>query len=163
MTSFGFDVGNTKPDAGFDPLPTGWYAMFIVMAEQAVSKAGHPYIKMQLEIDPNAHPEFSGRKVFANFNHMHPNEQTSSIARSQIASICHAIGKPNATMLEDLLGGMVEVRLVAKPAENGYDARNEAKSFRKVGADDGPRPAQPAQPAAPAAAPAPAAKRGAWK
>lgn len=160
MTSFGFDVGSTKPQAGFDPLPDGWYDMFIVACEEAVSKAGHPYIKMQVEIDPNSHPQFVNRKVFANFNHQHPNEQTREIARSQLAAICHAIGKPNARNLEEVLGGRLSVRLVAKPAEKGFDARNEAKAFRKIGDTTAAAVPSNVPPRTTTAAPA---KRGGWR
>lgn len=153
MTNFGFDVSNTKPSAAFDPLPPGWYAMRIAAAEVVTPKSGgRDMLRVQFEIIEQAHPEFAGRKVFTNFNHLHDNKQTREIAQSQIAAICQAIGKPNATTVEQMLGGELLVKLTAKPAENGYDARNETRGFKAltdVQAQAAPKPMAAAGAASP--------------
>lgn len=172
MTAFGFDVGSTKPSVAFDPLPPGWYAMRVVRAEEAVSEkpgTGGKYIKVEFEIMEHAHPEFAGRKVFANFFHLHDNKPTRDIARANIAAICQAVGKRDAKTTEEILGGELRVKLkVSPPSQDGkYDARNEAKDFRALSdVVEAPRPAAggATQTAAPASASAPAAaNKQPWK
>lgn len=134
MTSFGFNVGETKPQAAFDPLPPGWYAMRVIKTEQVDGKSPGTgqMLKVEFEIIEHAHPEVANRKVWANYCHQHENRQTRSIARSQIAAICHSVGKPNAQNTDEILGGELRVKLSVSPADGKYEARNEAKGFKSL-------------------------------
>lgn len=162
MTSFGFDVAGTKPSTTPAPLPTGWYSMRISAADVASSERAGDMVKVTFEVLENVHVEFAGRKAFANFCHQHPtNAQTREIARGQISAICHAIGKPNATAVEEMLGGELKVRLVAVPAKDGYDAKSEPKGFKSLNeATDAPPAAGTTKPSVGAAA---APKQQPWK
>lgn len=168
MTSFGFDVGNTAPSTGsLPPLPPGWYAMRIVRAEAATSEkpgAGGSYIKMEFEIIDHLHVEFAGRKAFVNFFHLHDNKQTREIARGQIAAICQAVGKRDATTTDDVLGGELLVQLkVVPPSQDGrYDAKNEPRGFKPMDGAPAPAASAPASSPKPAAAPAANTKQP-WK
>lgn len=160
---FGFDTSTQKAQTAFDPLPDGWYAMRIVRAEKVMGKtpeAGE-MLKVTFEIDENKAPQFAGRRVFTNFCHMHQNQQTREIARGQIAAILESINQKGATSLEVLLGAELQVKVKAKPAQNGYDASNEARGFRAPGAGaTGPTPGAQSTAAAPAAG---APKSAPWK
>jgi hypothetical protein len=162
MTSneFGFDTANTKAQTSFDPLPDGWYAMRISKAEKVMGKteATGEMLKLTFEIDENKAPQFAGRRVFTNFCLHHENQQTREISRGQVAAILESIGKKGATTLDVLLGAELQVKVKAKPAQNGYDASNEARGFRALGASTAAPAA--ANVAAPAAGSAP---RAPWK
>lgn len=135
MTSFGFDVGGTKPQTSFAPLPPGWYAMRVTKVDEVMSPkpgTGGRYLKLTFEIIDHAHPDYAGRMVWANFFHLHDSKQTRDIARGQIAAICHAVGKPNAQSTEEILGGELRVQLKVTPATEQYEAKNEARGFKSL-------------------------------
>jgi len=173
MNGFGFDTHTTKPSAAFDPLPPGWYAMRVIKAEQVDGRnpGTGQMLKVAFEIIEHAHPEHAGRQVYANFCHQHDNKQTRDIARSQIVAILHAIGKPSAVAVDDLLGGELRVKLTAQPAKDGYDAKNETRGFKALSDVEQPAmvaasaPAQAAAPTQAAAKTAAAAStaRQPWK
>lgn len=140
MSDLGFNVGETAPSVAFDPLPPGWYAMTIIKAEIAHSDKAGEMLKIEFEIDERAHSEYSGRKAWTNLCHHHEKKQVRDIARSQIAAIAQAIGRPNLGQVGEMLGGELQVKLSVRPAEGQYEARNETKGFRAIGdsTDDAP-------------------------
>lgn len=157
MTSFGFDVGDTKPQAAFDPLPPGWYAMRIAKSDIGFGKneESGKMLKIEFEcIDAN----YAGRRAFTTLCHQHPNKQTKDIARAQIAAIAQAIGRPTASTSDEFLGGELRVKLSVKAADGTYDARNECRGYK--GLSEAVPDEKPA--AAPAAPVAPAGKQP-WK
>lgn len=166
MTSFGFDVGNTKPQLAFDPIKDGWYAMRIANAETCESKSPEAGtgIKITFEIMESVHPELSGRRVFLRLYHQHKtNKQTRDIARAQIAAIAHAIGRPTASNTDDFLGTELRVKVKAKPADGQYEASNDVKGFK--GLNEAVDEAAPAAAAAgaPAATSSGTPKTSPWK
>lgn len=165
MTQFGFNVGETKAQVAFDPLPPGWYAMRINKAEEAMSEKAGRMLKVEFEIVEHAHPEFASRRAFANFCHHHDNKQTRDIARAQIAAICQSIGKPNASTIDEMLGCELRVKLSVVPPKDGYDARNETKGFKSLSEVVEPTAAAPttASASAASAAPTEVPKKQPWK
>lgn len=165
MAQLGFDVSSTKPQAAFDPIPPGWYAMRINKADVVVGqKAGTgEMLKVEFEVIEHAHPDQAGRRVFANFCHQHDNKQTRDIARAQIAAIGQSIGKPSMNDTEEMLGGELRVKVGVQPAKDGYDARNEVKGFKALSDVDVAAPAASTPAAKPAQASAPAASKQPWK
>lgn len=134
MTNFGFDVSSTKPQVAFDPLPPGWYAMRVNKAEvvQSQKEGVGEMLKVEFEIIEHAHPEFASRRAFLTLCHHHDKKQVREIARAQIKAICDAIGKPNASTIDEMLGGELRVKLSVQPAKDGYDARNDTKGFKAL-------------------------------
>ncbi len=160
---FGFDVASTPAATPFEPIKDGWYPMRIARAEKLPSKeeANGEMLKITFEIDENKTPQYAGRKVSKWLCNHHQSPQTREIARSQTAAILESIGKKVATSIDDMLGGELQVKLRAKPAQNGFEASNEAVGFRALGATTAV-----ASPAAKSAAAAPAAgapKTQPWK
>jgi len=163
MVSFGFDVGSTKPNTSFDPIKDGWYAMRVNKVDVSPASDGKDGRGDMLKVEfcvTDAHPEFAGRLVWENFCHMHDKQQTRNIARAQLAAIMHAIGRPDSTDTDDMLGCELRVKVATQPPKDGYDARNITKGYKALSeSTDAPSPA--AKPA-PGAAAAPAAKQP-WK
>ena len=153
--NFNFDTSSLPPADSFDPLPPGWYTMVISGASEQEPREGSDagtMLKLEHEIDPAAHPQFAGRKVWSVLCINHGREQPRMIAQRTLAAIGQAIGKPKLTSADDLLGQSLSVKLAISPAKDGFDARNDVKGYRAASG------AQPVAPARPTAAPQPAAK-----
>ena len=66
--NFNFDTSSLPPADSFDPLPPGWYTMVISGASEQEPREGSDagtMLKLEHEIDPAAHPQFAGRKVWS--------------------------------------------------------------------------------------------------
>lgn len=138
MGNLNFNAADVPPPENFDPLPTGWYAMRIVWLEMRTgskAEAGE-MLAGELEILDEEHPSYAGRKAFFNLCINHANEQPRVIARKQLSAICHAVGMIQVADTGELLGQSVRVRLVAVPARDGYDAKNEVKGFKALSEGD---------------------------
>ena len=159
MDNFHFDATSIAPRESFDPVPNGWYSVTITDAQWATTKAGAEALALTMEIDGNAHPQFANRKLWTRLNLNNASDKAREIAQRELSSICHAIGRLQLANVSDLLGASMLAKVVAKPAEDGYDARNEIKGYKAAG--DAPKPAATTTAAAPAAAAAkPSWKRG---
>jgi len=159
MGDLNFDANTVEPNDSFDPMPTGWYTMIVNGAEMVHSDKAGEMLKLKLEIDANAHPQFVNRKAFDNLCLNHPNsEKAREIAQRTLSSICRAIGRMQLNSSEELIGGHCQVKLLAVPAKDGYDAKNEVRGYKALGSGSQSSPASAAPPPAAAAAPAPAAQ-----
>jgi hypothetical protein len=164
MGNINFDASKVAPNEVPPPMPTGWYVMRIIGAEMDNENASAgEMLKLEHEIDEQVHPEFHGRKAYANLCLAHPtSQQAREIAQGTLSAICHAIGKIHITDTEQLLGGRLQVRLVAvgpqERAGRTFDARNEVKGYKPV---EGNGAAQTEKPAAqkPAVPPATTGKK----
>ena len=159
MENFYFDATQHEPSQSFDPVPDGWYAVTVTGAEWAPTKAGPQLLKLTLEIDGNAHPQFANRKLWDRLNLNNTNQQAREIAQRTLSSICHAVGKLQLAGISDLLGARLRCKAKAIPAEGQYEARNEVKGYKALDEAVGPKETRPAPVANAAAAP----KAAPWK
>ena len=158
--NFYFDASQNEPQVAFDPVPDGWYAVTVTGAEWAPTKAGPQLLKLTLEIDGNAHPQFANRKLWDRLNLNNTNQQAREIAQRTLSSICHAVGKLQLAGISDLLGMRLRAKAKAIPAEGQYEARNEVKGYKALDEAAAPKAAAPA---APAQATAATPKAAPWK
>ena len=129
MTGFGFDVGSTEASTPMDPIPAGWYACTITRAEAKHSDTAGEMLNVAFEVVPDYHPDFPRRYVWSLFCHHHPtSDKARNIARSNIAAICRAVGKPNAVGYDELLGERLLVKVKIQPARDSADALTELLS-----------------------------------
>jgi hypothetical protein len=174
MGNLNFDASGIAPTTAFDPLPDGWYAMRIIESDMAPSEKAGDMLKLRLEIDESAHPEFANRSVFDRLCLNHPtSSQAREIAQRTLSAICHSIGKLQISDTEELLGQSLRVKVKAMPARtdpaNGksYEASNEVKGYKALSEKVEASPPPSTTPTAKAAATtAPAATRSAvpsWK
>jgi hypothetical protein len=159
MENFSFDATQHEPQTAFDPVPDGWYAVTVTGAEWSPTKAGPQLLKLTLEIDGNAHPQFANRKLWDRLNLNNTNQQAREIAQRTLSSICHAIGKLQLAGISDLLGARLRCKAKAIPAEGQYEARNEVKGYKALDEAVGPKETRPAPVANAASAP----KAAPWK
>lgn len=153
--NFYFDATQVEPQVAFDPVPDGWYHVTVTGAEWQPTKKGAQLLKLTLEIDGNAHPQYANRKLWDRLNLNNESEQARQIAQRTLSSICHAIGKLQLQGVSDLLGARMLCKAKAVPADGQYEARNEVKGYKPV--DDAPKASAPGPmqvtPSAPKAAP----------
>jgi hypothetical protein len=160
-----FDVNELPQSSNFDPLPPGWYTATITKADLRPTKDGSgEYIHVQYDITGPTH---QGRVVFGNLNIKNASAKAEEIGRQQLGELMRSIGLSRVTDTDQLLGGMLQIKLDIRPATDRYEAQNEVKGFKAIGgnappsfaANSAPAKAAPSAPAAPAKAAPPWAKK----
>lgn len=139
MVSLNFNANDVDPSVGSDPLPAGNYLAIIVESEMKPTKNGNGhFLELCFEVVDGPH---KGRKLWSRLNLDNPNQQAVQIARSELSSICRAVGvmTPNDSCELHNLPLSVSVKVIQRQ-DNGEPA-NEIRGYAKkeVAAD------QPAQ------------------
>jgi hypothetical protein len=141
-------------NGNYDPLPPGWYTATITAAELKPTKDGSgQYIKVRYDITGPTH---QGRVVFDNLNIKNASAKAEEIGRQQLGEIMRAIGLARVTDTDQLIGGVLQIKLGVRDATEQYDAQNEVKGFKAI-TGSVPTLAAPAASAPAASAPAKAA------
>lgn len=163
MGNLNFDATNVPPATPFEPLKDGWYSMRILGASIRTSETAGEMLALEFEIDEHSHPEFTGRRAWTNLCIQHPTDKPREIARQQLSAICRAIGKMAVTDTDDLIGGVLRVKVRAVPATEQYRAKNDVVGYQALdgATKEATTTAPPAQGAAPT--PAPQQARPSWK
>jgi len=96
MAKIGFNAAEAEEMDDFSPIPADDYLAAIVESEmcETAAKTGH-YLKLKFSV---LEGPFANRVLFANLNLDNPNQTAVDIARSELKSICSAIGKGDATI-----------------------------------------------------------------
>lgn len=137
MGNLNFNASDFEPNTNYELIPSGWYSMRIIGSEMKESKKAGLMLKLTLECDEYSHPSLRGRKAFSNLCLNHPSEAPRNIASRALSSVCLALHLANLENAEDLLGGVLMVRLEQGQARDGYDAQNEVRGYRSL-PDDKP-------------------------
>lgn len=164
MVAINVNLADIDPgERTFEPLPAGWAIAEITNTENRETRSGTGhYIKVEFTIleHLDADVTFAGRKVWANLNYDNPNPKAVEIAQTDMASIAHAVGKPNASDTEEWHGIPLEIYLTIRDGGGEYSPSNEVKGYRAASAGAQAAPAKPAaKPAKPASATPPWAKK----
>jgi hypothetical protein len=126
---------------GYDPVPRGWYTCVIsdweaseVKKENGKFPQGTPGTNWELTIDEG---EYENRKLW--INHWHHSKSLPFLK-----GFLEATGKFEADELsgrvdindarDRALGARIQARAVVRPAKGEYDARNDVKAVKPVGA-----------------------------
>ena len=121
-------VGNT---GSYDPLPAGWYSATIAAAEIKPTKdASGQYIKIKYQVTGPTH---SGRVVFGNINIRNASQKAEEIGRQQLGDIMRALNISRLTDTDQMVGGMLTIKLDIRPADGQYQAQNEVRGFKPAG------------------------------
>ena len=136
----GFNAGSVEPMTEYEPIPAAKYLAVIVKSEMKPTKNGKGRL-LELEFEV-IEGEFKGRKVWTRLNLENPNALTVKIARSELSSICRAIGVMAPTDSVELHNVPVVISVAQKTGSDGV-LRNVIKGYAKrdLGAD---RPVQAA-------------------
>jgi len=140
-----------QSERSYDLLPDGWYNVTITKAELGTTKAGNGQ-KIDLRYDITG-PTNQGRVIFGALNIRNPSQKAEEIGRQQLGEIMRAVGLVKVQDTDELIGKSLAVKVKTRPAENGYEARNEVAGFRAIAG--GMAPAVTPVPATPSAAASP--------
>ena len=103
MPSFTFDASevNVAPQSkSYEPLPRGMYQAIVIDSSIKPTKAGTgEYIELVIQVIEGVH---SGRRLWERLNVSNPNKTAEEIARSQLASLCQAVGVTKLSATEQL-------------------------------------------------------------
>jgi hypothetical protein len=153
-----FTTDELPQGTGYDPLPEGWYTATITKADLNDTKSGTGQ-KIDVRYDITG-PSHQGRVTFGSFNIFNQSAKAEEIGRQQFGDLLRAIGLPQCNDTDLLIGHSVQIKVAIKPAENGYEARNEVKGWKSVAG--GAAPAVSAHTAAPAVTSAPSGGKPPW-
>jgi len=111
----------------FAPLPAGLYTVSIASAELTPTKDGSgQYIKLKLNVIAPTH---QGRTIFSNLNIRNQSAKAEEIGRQQLGSILRAINLAAIEDTDQLIGGVMDVKVTIKAATDQYPAGNEVKGY----------------------------------
>lgn len=151
---FSNPITENEAKTTYDTLPEGWYTVQIVGEDTKQTGKGGTRLIYAMEVI--APQKYEGKKVWDSHNVICPgSSKAEQIARENLASCAKACGISNLTDSSQLGGKVLQVRVVITK-DDGYEAKNEVKGYKKA---EGYAPAQPqVQPpqAAPSYAQAPA-------
>lgn len=151
-----FNADDLPQGDAYDPLPPGWYTATITDAELRQTKDGSgQYIKIRYDITGPTH---QGRVVFGNLNIRNASARAEEIGRIELGNLMRAIGLARVTDTDQLIGGVLQIKLGVRDATEQYPAQNEVKGFRAITGSAPSFAAPAASPAASAPAPAGPAK-----
>ena len=132
MSQLNFDASQVDPQQSFDPIPAAWYKTMIVASEMKPTKDQQgAYLQLQLKVIDG---EYTNRVVFARLNVQNRSQVAQEIAYKQLSAICHAVNVIQVQDSQQLHGIPFETKVSVSPASDGYDASNDVKGFRKIGA-----------------------------
>jgi hypothetical protein len=118
----------------FEAIPAGKYVAVITDSLLKPTKSGNgSYLELAFEVIDG---DLKGRKVWARLNLDNPNATAVKIARSELASICKAVGvlqPKDSTELHNL----PLVITVKQKADAEGEVRNEIKGYAKKDALSG--------------------------
>lgn len=123
----GFDASAVEPNT-FEAIPQGTYNAIITESEWKQTSSGNGrYLQMKFQVIDG---QYKGRVLFARLNLENPNAKAVEIARSQLSTICRAVGvmKPNDSC--ELHNLPLGISVVCRKNESTGDVVNDIKSFR---------------------------------
>ena len=114
----------------FSPIPAGDYNVVITKADLKNTKSGEGnYINLSLKVEGG---EFNGKNVFSMITIRNKSTIAEEIGHKNLNSLMSALNLEELCDTDQLLGGQLAVSVKIKEASDGYDAKNEIKSYKKI-------------------------------
>lgn len=147
MAQLNFDASQVQPDAGFEPIPAGWYKALMDESDWKPTKAGDgSYLNCRFSI---LEGPYAGRKIFVMLNLRNPNQQAVDIALKQLSAIAHAVGIMQVADSSQLHNIPMQIKVkIRKDKDGEYDDKNEISSYKHINEQVGATAAAPGAPAA---------------
>ncbi len=125
----GFDARNVEPMDDFEPIPAGKYVAAITDSAMKPTKAGDgSFLELTLQITDG---EYKGRLLWDRLNLDNPSKLAVKIARSQLASICKAVGIMTPNDSQELHDLPLQVSVGLKKRQDTGEMTNEIGGFAK--------------------------------
>jgi hypothetical protein len=154
------DLKNVQPGGSFEPIPPGEYPAVIVSSEKKPTSTGGQGLSLKFQI---LNGQYQNRTVFEFINIVNKSTEAQNIGRSQLKSICVAVGVENPQHSEELHNRPLTIKVAICKDQNG-NPRNEIKGYKSRTESNNAQAAQMLDdafnaPAAPAAKSNPFAKQ----
>lgn len=110
----------------YDPLPPGRYKAEVVKSEIKITKSGGQMLACEWNI---LDPEYTGRKIWSNFNIVNASEKAQQIGRGQLSALsqaCGYVGIPEESESLHNIPHQIKVGIEPNP---GYPDRRTIKGF----------------------------------
>ena len=131
----------------YDPIPDGEYTAQIVESRLAPTNSGNGhYLELTWRINEGP---YERRLVWDLLNIDNPSADTVERAKKDLARICRALGLDFFADSSELHGMPCLIKVATRPASNGFDAKNQVKSYRALELGEKSAPASSGAPAAP--------------
>jgi hypothetical protein len=126
-----FDGEGVEATSSFELIPVGWYMAEIEKAEVKKTKDGSgSYLKLVHSI---VGEKYSGRKLFHNITLTNNNQTAVDIGMRDLEALRLASELATISDTSDLIGKIMEIRVVVKPAKGDFEADNDVKGWRLSG------------------------------
>jgi hypothetical protein len=127
MVGLNFDANTVDPSADFDPIPAGKYEAVITDSEDKPTKSGvGSYLQLTFQITDG---EYRGRFLWARLNLDNPNKTAVKIARSELSSICRAVGVMTPRDSTELHNLPLVITVKCKKRDETGEITNEIKGY----------------------------------
>ncbi|MDP1563692.1 MAG: DUF669 domain-containing protein [Pirellulaceae bacterium] len=130
MVSLGnFNAHEVEPAADFDPIPAGKYLAVITESEIKPTKSGvGSYLELTFQIIDG---EYKNRLIWSRLNLDNPNSTAVQIARSELSSICRAVGLMTPKDSAELHNLPLNITVKCKKRDDTGEMTNEIKGYAK--------------------------------
>ena len=125
------NVNDLPQDEKSGPIPAGYYTTKIEESEIKPTKNGDGrYIKLKLRVQGPTH---ANAVLYTNINIVNANQDAERIGKAQLRSIMESIGLQTITDTDQLIGGVVDVKvMIEKRTYQGIEKEeNVVKYFKK--------------------------------
>jgi hypothetical protein len=134
MVQLNFDANQVAPNTGFEPVPEGWYNVAITESEVKPTKDNEgAMLVLKASIIDGPH---ANKPIFIRLNIQNKNQQAVDIAYGELSAICHVTGVYQIGDSSQLHGIPFQVRVVVRPAKDGYDASNDVKGYKDAAGNE---------------------------
>lgn len=139
MVALNFNAAGVKPNAGFEPVPSGIYDVIITASEEKPTKSSTPqnpksYLQLTMTIQGGEH---HGKTVIERLNLKNDNQQAVDIAYGTLSAICHVTGRMQVQDSSQLHGVPFKI-MVNKVERNDQPGSfsNEIKGYKDINGND---------------------------
>jgi len=151
MASFSFDTSTVAPrENNYELLPAGWYVAQITDSDIVALKSGNGQaIKLTFEVLSDG---YRGRKIWAQLNVRHNNQQAEQIAQQQLRELCDSLGIVRMNDTAELHNKPIQIKVKVRKSDNPqYEDQNDISGYKAAGGASAPSMMTPPRAAAPAA------------
>jgi hypothetical protein len=129
--SLDFDPTEVEVETSYEPIPDGVYPVNLTKVEMKPTRAGNgKRLVVSCKITDGDH---RGRSLFTGLNVANPNPVAQEIGRKQLRQLLQAVNLDGCRDMGQLVGKECLASIIIKPAQNGYPAGNDIKSFKASG------------------------------
>lgn len=125
-----FNAGAVEYKTGYDTLPNGTYCAVIAKGENKTSQSGNNYLSFTWEIIEG---EYTGRKLFSNYNVYHNDPKVRQIAMNDMAGICQAISVLQPQGVEELCDKPMMIEVGVRKDKDTGELKNVIKKYMPAG------------------------------